>query len=160
MSRPLFITCEIWRTAESISDHIRTICEKADTDHFEIAPYTEGIDSICISVNCHPDENLAAGWGKPRTSISYQKRFADFRLPLPYVAYRNADADTQYLMVVRNITESIRRMDEKCRKSKRAKVDSAALNTELLRRLDIAPERLEGITGVIPDAQYRKIVSP
>ena len=160
MGRPFFITCEIWAAADSVSDHIRTISQKADTEHFEIAPFTDGIDEICIAVNCHPDDQLARGWGKPRKYISYQKRLADFRLPLPYVDYRNADSETQFLMVLKNITDALRMMDEKCTKSKRANIDSAGIIAELLRRLDIAPERLYGITGVIPDAQYKRIINP
>ena len=158
MCRSLFISCEVWRTAYSISTIIKEICQKIDMDNYELSPYSQGIDSIGIIVNCHPDENLAAGWGKPRTYISYKNRYADIRLPMPYVEYLNANYDTQYLMVVKNIVASIEIIGDKCRKSKRAKFDSDAFVQDLLQKLDISSESLKNIIGVISDERYKQIV--
>lgn len=159
MRRALFITCEVWRTAYSVSTIINDICQKIDMDNYAISQYSQGIDNVGIAVNCHPDENLVAGWGKPRKYISYKNRYADIRLPLPYVEYINADRDMQYLMVVKNIVESIRVIGDKTRKSKRAEFDSDALIQDILEKLDISPESIENIAGVISDEDYRKIIS-
>ncbi len=158
MSRPLFISCEIWGTAYSISAIIKDICQKIDMDEYEISPYSQGIDSVGIMVNCHPNENLAAGWGKPRTYISYKNRYADIRLPIPYVEFINADQETQYLMVVKNIVSSIEMIGDKCRKSKRVEFDSDAFIQDLLKKLQIGSESLNNIIGVIPDERYKQIV--
>lgn len=157
MSRPLFITCEVWHKAYSISIIIKDICQKIDMDNYDISQYSQGIDNVGISVNCHRDESLVAGWGKPRKYISYKKRYADIRLPLPYVEYINADHDTQYLMVVKNIVESIRVIGDKTRKSKRAEFNSDALIQDFLQKLDISPESIKNIVGVISDEHYRQI---
>ena len=156
MERPLFISCEVWRDAYSISRIIKEICKKIDENNYQISQYSQGIDSIGIIVNCHPDENLVAGWGKPRTYISYKNRYADVRLPVPYVDYINADYDTQYLMVVKNIIVSIDRIGEKCRKSKRATFDSDSFIRDFLQKLDISPDSLKDIIGVIPDERYKQ----
>ena len=160
MERSFFITCEIWRTAYSVSDIIKDICVKIDENNYDIAPFSKGIDKIGVSVNCHRDESLALGWGKPRKYISYQKRCADIRLPLPYVEYINADYETQYLMVVKNIVDSIRIIGEKCRKSKRAEFDSDGLINDFLQRIGVLPEEIKDIVGVISDEQYQKIINP
>jgi len=160
MARPFFITCEVWQTAYSVSDIIKDICIKIDENNYDIAPFSKGIDKIGISVNCHRDESLALGWGKPRKYISYQKKYADIRLPLPYVEYINADYETQYLMVVKNIVDSICVIGEKCRKSKRAEFDSDGLINDFLQKIDVLPEKIENIVGVIPDEQYQKIINP
>lgn len=52
----------------------------------------------------------------------------DIRLPVPYVEFLNADYDTKYLMVVKNIVESMQIIDEKSRKSKRAKFVDRQIN--------------------------------
>lgn len=160
MTRPFFITCEVWNTAYSVSVIIKDICQKIDDNNYDISPFSKGIDNIGISVNCHRDESLALGWGKPRKYISYQKRYADIRLPLPYVEYINADYETQYLMVVKNIVDSIRVIGEKCRKSKHAEFDSEGLVNDFLQKIDIIPEKIEKIVGVIPNEEYQKIVNP
>ena len=79
MGRPFFISCEIWGTANKVSEIITDICGKIDIDNFSINPFSDGIENVCIVVNCHPDENLIRGWGKPRKYINYQKRYADIR---------------------------------------------------------------------------------
>ena len=77
MGRPFFISCEIWGTANKVSEIIKDICGKIDIDNFSINPFSDGIENVCIVVNCHPDENLIRGWGKPRKYINYPKRYAD-----------------------------------------------------------------------------------
>ena len=159
MGSPLFISCEVWRTAYSISGIIKEICQKTDVNNYQISQYSQGIDSIGIIVNCHPDEHLMAGWGKPRTYISYKNRYADVRLPIPYVDYINADYDTKYLMVVKNIVVSIDRIGERCKKSKRASFDSDSFIRDFLQKLDISFDSLKSIIGVIPDERYKQIIS-
>jgi len=159
MSRPLFISCEVWRTAFSISGIIKDICSRIDMDNYALSPYSQDIDSVGIIVNCHPDENLAAGWGKPRRYISNKKRSADIRLPIPFEDYINADPDTQYLMVVKNIVQSVAAVGDICRKSRRARFDSDAMIHDLLEKLGITSENLEDVAGVIPDESYARIVS-
>ena len=156
MGKPFFITCEICSSAGSIPLIIREISSKAD---MEIAPYSKGIDEVFISVNCFTDEDIADGLGKPRKYLSYQKRFADIRLPIPYDAFIRANRETKYRMVVKNIVESIRIIGERCRKSGRAEFDSEAFIRDFLQKLEIEPKSLEGIVGVIPDEQYRQIIN-
>ena len=84
-------------------------------------------------MNCHPNENIVAGWGKPRKYINYKRKYADIRLPIPYDDFINSDYDTQYLMVVENIVESLKVIDDKCRKSKRAIFDSERIINDLER---------------------------
>lgn len=62
MGRPFFISCEIWGTANKVSEIIKDICGKIDIDNFSINPFSDGIEKVCIVVNCHPDENLIRGW--------------------------------------------------------------------------------------------------
>ena len=119
MGRPFFISCEIWGTAYKVSDIIKDICAKIDIDNFSMNPFSDSIEEVCIVVNCHPDENLIRGWGKPRKYINYQKKYADIRLPIPYVEFISADYDHKYLMVLKNIVESIRVIGNKCKKSKK-----------------------------------------
>lgn len=133
MGKPFFITCEIRSSAGSIPLIIREISSKAD---MEIAPYSKGIDEVFISVNCFTDEDIADGKGKPRKYLSYQKRFADIRLPIPYDAFIRANRETKYRMVVKNIVESIRIIGERCRKSGRAEFDSEAFIRDFLQKLE------------------------
>ena len=126
-------------------------------DNYELGQYLQGIDDIGISVNCFPDEFLASGWGKPRKYISYKNRYADIRLPVPYVEFINADYDTKYLMVVKNIVESIQVIDDKIRKSKRAEFAGDDFIRDFLQKLDIPSEKLDNIIGVIPDEVYKQI---
>lgn len=139
MGRPFFITCEICSSAGSISSIINDITRKAD---MEIAPYSNGIDEVFISVNCFPDEDIADGLGKPRKYLSYQNRYADIRLPIPYRAYIRADRETKYRMVVKNIVESIRIIGERCRKSGRAEFDSEAFIRDFLQKLEMEESTL------------------
>lgn len=157
MGRPFFISCEIWGTANKVSEIIKDICGKIDIDNFSINPFSDGIENVCIVVNCHPDENLIRGWGKPRKYINYQKRYADIRLPIPYVEFISADYDHQYLMVLKNIVESIRVIGNKCKKSKKATFDSEELVKVILLKMEISEESLDEVIGVIPDEKYRDL---
>lgn len=159
MGRAFFLSCEIWRSASKVSEIVRVICEKIDENSFEIAPFSDGIDSIGIIVNCHPEGNMLDGWGKPRKYISYKNRFADIRLPIPYFEFVSANYEDQYLMVVKNIVESIRVIGDKCSKSKRARFDSDGLVRKFLDKLGISEESLENVVGVISDEEYRKLMS-
>ena len=160
MSRALFLSCEIWRSANKVSEIIREISKKVDADTFEIAPFSDGIDDIGIIVNCHPEGNMRDGWGKPRKYINYVKKSADIRLPIPYIEFVSAEYQDQYLMVVKNIVDSIRVIGEKCAKSKRARFDSESFVKEFLEKLDVSEESLEGVVGVISDEEYRKMMRP
>lgn len=159
MGRAFFLSCEIWRSASKVSEIVRVICEKIDENSFEIAPFSDGIDSIGIIVNCHPEGNMLDGWGKPRKYISYKNRFADIRLPIPYFEFVSANYEDQYLMVVKNIVESIRVIGDKCSKNKRARFDSDGLVRKFLDKLGISEESLENVVGVISDEEYRKLMS-
>ena len=159
MGRAFFLSCEIWRSASKVSEIVRDIGVKIDENSFEIAPFSDGIDSIGIIVNCHPEGNMLDGWGKPRKYISYKNRFADIRLPIPYFEFVSANYEDQYLMVVKNIVESIRVIGDKCSKSKRARFDSDGLVRKFLDKLGISEESLENVVGVISDEEYRKLMS-
>lgn len=139
MEKPFYITCEIGGSAGSIPLIIRDISNKAE---MEIAPYSKGIDEVFISVNCFPDEDIADGLGKPRKYLSYQNRYADIRLPIPYRAYIRADRETKNRMVVKNIVESIRIIGERCRKSGCAEFDSEAFIRDFLQKLEIEESTL------------------
>ena len=139
MDKPFFITCEICSSAGSIPSIIKEITRKAE---MEIEPYSKGIDEVFISVNCFPDEDIADGLGKPRKYLSYQNRYADIRLPIPYRAYIRADRETKYRMVVKNIVESIRIIGERCRKSGRAEFDSEAFIRDFLQKLEMEESTL------------------
>ena len=159
MSGSLFISCEIWREANNVSIILRDISKKIDEKNFDISQYSQNIESIGIIVNCHPNENIVAGWGKPRKYINYKRKYADIRLPIPYDDFINSDYDTQYLMVVENIVESLKVIDDKCRKSKRAIFDSESIINDLLHRLEISHESLKNITGVLSDEEYMRIIT-
>ena len=160
MGRAFFLSCEIWRSANKVSEIIREISKKVDADTLEIALFSDGIDDIGIIVNCHPEGNMRDGWGKPRKYINYVKKSADIRLPIPYSMFVSAEYEDQYLMVVKNIVASIRVIGEKCAKSKRARFDSEAFVREFLKRLDVSEDSLRTVVGVIPDEEYRKIMRP
>ena len=139
MEKPFFITCEICSSAGSIPSIINDITRKAD---MEITPYSRGIDEVFISVNCFPDESMARGWGKPRKYISYQNRYADIRLPIPYGAFIRASRETKYRMVVKNIVESVKVIGDRCRKSGRAEFDSDGFIRDFLQKLEIEESSL------------------
>ena len=155
-NQPLFLSCEIWTGASSVGNILREI--KQRIGDIDISPYVENIESIAIIVNCFPEEMLRDGWGKPRKYISYQNKSADIRLPIPYVSFVKADDETKYRMVVDNILQSLRVIDERCRKSKRAKCDSVGLIEELLQRLQVSHESLESFAGVLSEEEYQKMV--
>jgi len=157
MSREFFISAEIWRDAGIVSDIERDICQKIDEDNYKITPFSKGIDSIGIIINCFPDNLLKAGFGKPRKYISYKKKFADIRLPIPYDDFMSADYDRKYRMVVKNIIDSIRVIDEKCRESKRAEFNGEALIEDFLKKNNISADSLENTIAVIPDDVYAQI---
>ena len=159
MGRPFFLSCEIWRSANIVSEIIRDICVKIDEKSLDILPFTEGIDSIGIIVNCHPEGNMLDGWGKPRKYINYKKGYADIRLPIPYVDFVSASYEEQYLMVVKNIVDSIKVIEEKCNKSKKAKFDSEGLIKLFLSKLEISEEDIKDIKGVISDEEYRNLMT-
>ena len=154
--QPFFLSSEIWTEASMVSNILLENKQKMDV--FDVLPYVENIESIAIIVNCFPDEMLRDGWGKPRKYISYQKKYADIRLPIPYDSFVHADYETEYRMVVDNIVQSIRVIDEKCRKSKRAKCDSEGLIEVLLQRLEMSQEQLQDVVGVLSEEAYRKIM--
>lgn len=159
MSRPFFLSCEIWGFANKASEIVRDICIRIDEKMFEIAPFAEGIESIAIIVNCHPESNMLAGWGKPRKYINYQKGYADIRLPIPYVEFMSADYEDQYRMVVKNIVESLRVIGDKCKKSKKAKLDADALIKVFLEKLNLSKDEIKDVKGVVSDEEYRKLMA-
>ena len=159
MSRPLFISCEIWREANNVHIILQDISQRIDEKNYSILQYADNIESIAIVVNCHPNKQLIDGWGKPRKYINYKKQYADVRLPIPYNDFINADYDTQYLMVVDNIIQSLRVIDDKCKRSKKAKFDSESIIEDLLKKLEISYDSLENIVGVLSDEDYKKIVN-
>ena len=108
MSRPFFLSSEIWISAYNVSEIIRDICVRIDEKTLEISPFAEGIESVGIIVNCHPECNIINGWGKPRKYINYKKGYADIRLPIPYDDFVSASYEKQFLMVVKNIVDSIK----------------------------------------------------
>lgn len=148
--KSFFISAERGGTTGSIFDEIiKDICKKIDENNFEISKYSNNITNIGIIVNIFPDEMLIAGWGKPRKYISYKNGSADIRLPVPYVEFKNADNNKKYLMIVKNIIDSIAAIEERCTKSKRAKFDSSSMINDILRTLEIEKDDLRGINGVI-----------
>lgn len=147
--RSLFISCEVDGRAAELGGIIREICQRIDEKDFDTSLYSKDIDSVGIIINCFPEEMMLAGWGKPRKYISYAKRFADIRLPLPYVDFRNADKDTKFLMVTDNIVKSVEVIGERCRKSRKAAFDSESMAEEILRRLGIDRKQLDNINGVM-----------
>ncbi|MBR1663418.1 MAG: hypothetical protein IJ696_03725 [Ruminococcus sp.] len=153
--RPLFISMEAWAAAGGIlTPIIKDICHRIDEDNFDLSPYSAGITSVGIIINCFDDSLLAAGWGKPRRLIRYNEQRADIRLPMPYNELIEADRHTRYLMTVKNITESIAVIGERCRKSKRARFDSEGMTAFILERLDITPKELVNIHGIMSDEEY------
>lgn len=159
MKKDLFISCEIWTEAKKVSEIIHHVCKKIDEKNYDISRYTDNIESIGIIINCYPNELMVDGWGKPRKYISYKNNYADVRLPIPYYEFMNANYGKQYLMVVDNIIQSLRIIDEKCTKSKKAKFDSVAIIDDLLQRLELSYDDIEGVVGVLSDVEYIKIVN-
>lgn len=159
MSRPFFLSCEIWVSANKVSEILKDICIRIDEKSFEISPYTKGIESIGIIVNCHPESNMLNGWGKPRKYINYQKGYADIRLPIPYDDFMASSFENQYLMVVKNIVESIRVIEDKCNKSKKAALDADGLIKAFLGKLELSEDEIKDINGVVSDEEYRKLMA-
>ena len=159
MSRSLFISCEIWREANNVDIIRKDISKRIDEKNYCILQYADNIESIGIVINCHPNNFMIDGWGKPRKYINYKNKYADIRLPIPYDDFISADYDKQYLMVIDNIIQSLRVVEEKCKKSKKARFDSAAVIDDLLRRLEISYGDIENIVGVLSDDEYKKIVN-
>lgn len=151
MGRSLFITSETGgRAGRALSDILRDICKKTDADSFDVSRYSADIGSVCIVVCCFPDDLRAAGFGKARKLIKYQEGRADIRLPMPYLEFMEADGKIRYLMAVKNITEAVAVIGERCKKSGRAKFDSEGMTDELLYKIGIQRDELDGIVGVIP----------
>lgn len=159
MSRPFFLSSEIWISAYNVSEIIRDICVRIDEKALEISPFAEGIESVGIIVNCHPERNIINGWGKPRKYINYKKGYADIRLPIPYDDFVSASYEKQFLMVVKNIVDSIKVIEEKCNKSKKAKFDSEGLIKLFLSKLELSEDDINNIKGVISDEEYRNIMT-
>ena len=152
MARGLFITSETGgRANNALSPILRDIIAKIGENNYDISRFSADIKSVCVVVCCFPDDLRAAGFGKPRKLIKYKEGIADIRLPLPYVNFINADDDTRYLMVVKNITDSLAVIDERCRKSKRAVFNSDGMTVDVLEKLGITLEQLEIIVGVCTD---------
>ena len=152
MTRAFFISSETGgRANNALSRILRDICAKIDDNNYDISRFSADIKSVCVVVCCFPDDLRAAGFGKPRKFIRYNEGTADIRLPMPYVDFINADDDTRYLMVVKNITDSLNVIGERCQKSKRASFDSDGMVADALARLGIPKERLENIVGVCTD---------
>ena len=158
MSRPFFLSCEIWVSANKVSEILKDICIRIDEKSFEISPYTKGIESIGIIVNCPPESNMLNGWGKPRKYINYQKGYADIRLPIPYDDFMASSFENQYLMVVKNIVESIRVIEDKCNKSKKAALDADGLIKAFLDKLELSEDEIKDINGVVSDEEYKKLM--
>ncbi|WP_294483303.1 Imm44 family immunity protein [uncultured Ruminococcus sp.] len=152
MSRAFFISSEAGgRAGNALSGILRDICTKIDENNYDISRFSADIKSVCVVVCCFPDDLRAAGFGKPRKLIKYKEGTADIRLPMPYVDFINADDDTKYLMAVRNITDSLKVICERCKKSRRASFDCDGMTDDLLARLGIPKEQLENIVGVCTD---------
>ena len=158
--RPLFISMEVSGAAYGIlSPIIRDISRKIDEDNFDITPYSADIKNVGIIINCHEDSFFAMGFGKPRRYIRYDKGTADIRLPAPYRELVEADDRTRYLMAVKNITDSVAAIGERCRNSKRAQFDSEGMTAFILGRLGISSEELDGIHGTLTDKEYRDFMN-
>ena len=149
MKNRLFVSCEIHAKAGKVSSILKEICEKIHEEDFDMTDYSSQITDIGIIVNCFPDDYLLTGFGKPRKYISYQKGSADIRLPVPYVAFQNADEHTKYLMIVKNIIESVKVIQERCEKSKRAVFDGNRLISDILAKLELDSSALENVNGVL-----------
>ena len=148
MARAFFVTSETGgRAGKAVSDKVRDICVKLGADDYDISPYSQDIRSICIVVCCFPDELRAVGFGKVRKLIKYQEGSADIRLPMPYADFVNADDEMRYLMVVKTITEAVAVIEERCKKSRRAVFDGKGMNEDILQKLEVDKEKLDGIVG-------------
>ena len=153
MKNSLFISAEAGGRAISAIDRLLPlICKKMDEKNFDVSEYSDDMTDIGIIINCFPDDLMAAGFGKPRIKLRYADGTADIRLPMPYVDFINADDDVRLLMMVKNITESVKIIGERCRKSRRAGFDSEGMITEILSRMGINKEELDGIQGVMPQS--------
>ena len=148
MQREFFISCEIWGSAHDVSKIIKEICDKIDEKNFTISEFSSGIDNVGIIVNCFPADMVKAGWAKPRKYISYVKRYADIRLPLPYDEFCVSDYNKRFLMVVKNIVDSLNIIEEKCSKSKRANFNSNGITDKFLNKLGIDKSDIQNIVGV------------
>ena len=138
--RSFFISCEAYLSASVIISHnIRVINQKIGD--INTNDYTDVLDSIGIIINCHPDEYLELGCGKRREYISYKNRYADIRLPIDYNQLLKSDRETQYMMVVRNIIDSIEVINKRLSKKKMV-FDSDRLIQYILDRLDISNDDL------------------
>ena len=159
MNGDLFISCEIWKEAESVPKIICDICRRIDIKNYNATQYASNLESIGIIVNCFPNDFLVAGWGKPRKYNSYKNKYADIRLPIPYEQFINSCYEEQYLMVVKNVVESLQIIDEKCKKSKKGMFNSEKVIDDLLQKLGITSADITGVVGVLSDDEYAKIVS-
>lgn len=142
MKNRLFISCEIHKDAGVISGILKEIRQKIDADHFDMTEYSSDITEIAVIVNCFPDDWTQKGFGKPRKYISYQKGYADIRLPIDFEKFMNAEHDMKYLMVVENILDAITVIGERCRKSGKAAFDGERMIKELVFRLKLSIEQL------------------
>ena len=138
--RSFFISSEAYLSASVVITHnIRIINQKIG--NINTNDYTDVLDSIGIIINCHPDEYLELGCGKRREYISYKNRYADIRLPIDYDQLLKSDRETQYMMVVRNIIDSIEVINKRLSK-KKMEFDSDKLIRYILDSLGISNDDL------------------
>lgn len=143
MKNRLFISCEIHKDAGIISGILKEIRQKINADHFDMTKYSGDITEVAVIVNCFPEDWMQKGFGKPRKYISYQKGYADIRLPMNFEKFMNAEHGMKYLMVVENIFDAITVIGERCRRSGKAEFDSERMIKELVFRLNLSLEQLE-----------------
>ena len=138
--KSFFISCEAYVSASVIISHnIRVINQKIGD--INMNDYTDVLDEIGIIINCHPVEYLELGCGKRREYISYKNRYADIRLPIDYDQLLKSDRETQYIMVVRNIIDSIEVIKKRLNKRK-MEFDSDKLIQYILDSLGISNDDL------------------
>lgn len=141
----IFISCEAEASPSIIiSNNIRSI--KSRIANINLRDYTDTLDDMGIIINCFTEKLMKQGLGKPRKYISYKNRTADIRLPIEYDYLLSSDRDTQRLIIVKNITESVNTVKVRLDK-KKLRFDSKLLIADLLHCLDINFDELENVRG-------------
>lgn len=143
----IFISCEAEASPSIIiSNNIRSI--KSKIRNIYLSSYTDSLDDMGIIINCFTEKLMKQGFGKPRKYISYKNRTADIRLPIEYDYLLSADKDTQRLIIIKNITESVNTVKLRLDK-KKLRFDSELLIADILCCLDINSDELERSEGIL-----------
>lgn len=111
-SAPIFMSTEAEMPMGIILMRILKEYERR-IENYDIARYSDNLDSIGIILICMTQRLLTAGFGKERWIVDLARREADLRPRIDYIAFANASEKERNQLCMEAIEKALKKVSEK-----------------------------------------------